>query len=269
MLTLIISFVFLGLVSVSVYADEPFVIGVGDTLTISVWEDEKLNGVLMVLPDGTISMPLLGNFRAAGYTCAALANHIATKLNSVFRKKPLVTVAIQGMGNYFFYIIGSVNKPGPTPFTHNIRLLEAIALSGGVTMDANEDSVVLVRNNRTRTISIEKLDKGKDLSNNIRIKPQDIIIVPAKTEQIYLMGEVSSPGAYYFNKNMTVMQALIQAHGLTQFASSGSIRIIRRLKNGDKKIIHIDLNHIQNEKKAEPKEFLKPDDLIYVPERMF
>ncbi len=261
--------VFIGLLPAPVDAEEPYVIGVGDTLSISVWDQDKLNGVLMVLPDGTISMPLLGTFRAAGYTSASLASHISTRLNSIFRKKPSVTVTVQGMGNYFFYIIGSVNKPGPTPFTHNIRLLEAIALSGGVTMDADEDAVVLIRKNKPRTLSIEKLDKGKDLSNNIKIEPQDIIIVPSKTAQVYLMGEVSSPGAYYFNKGMTVMQALIQAHGLTQFAATGSVRIIRKLKDGKKKIIHIDIDHIQNEKKAEPKELLQPEDLIYVPERMF
>jgi polysaccharide export outer membrane protein len=250
-------------------ATELYHIGVGDTLSVTVWEEPKLNGVFSVLPDGMITMPLLGTFRAAGYTSESLSRHIARRMSAIFRKEPSVTVTVKGMGNNFFYVSGAVGKPGVVPFTHNIRLLQAIILAGGATMAAKEDSVVLIRENVPRTLSIEKLDQGKDLSQNIRILPQDIIIVPVKTEQIYLMGEVAGPGAYYFNKGMTVMQALIQAHGFTQFASLGSVRIIRKQKDGTKKIVHIDINHIEDEKKTEAKEYLKPGDLIYVPQRMF
>ena len=250
-------------------ATELYHIGVGDTLSVTVWEEPKLNGVFSVLPDGMITMPLLGTFRAAGYTSESLSRHIARRMSAIFRKEPSVTVTVKGMGNNFFYVSGAVGKPGVVPFTHNIRLLQAIILAGGATMAAKEDSIVLIRDNVPRTLSIEKLDQGKDLSQNIRILPQDIIIVPVKTEQIYLMGEVAGPGAYYFNKGMTVMQALIQAHGFTQFASLGSVRIIRKQKDGTKKIVHIDINHIEDEKKTEAKEYLKPGDLIYVPQRMF
>ena len=250
-------------------ATELYHIGVGDTLSVTVWEEPKLNGVFSVLPDGMITMPLLGTFRAAGYTSESLSRHIARRMSAIFRKEPSVTVTVKGMGNNFFYVSGAVGKPGVVPFTHNIRLLQAIILAGGATMAAKEDSIVLIRDNVPRTLSIEKLDQGKDLSQNIRILPQDIIIVPLKTEQIYLMGEVAGPGAYYYNKGMTVMQALIQAHGFTQFASLGSVRIIRKQKDGTKKIVHIDINHIEDEKKTEAKEYLKPGDLIYVPQRMF
>ena len=244
-------------------------IGVADLLLVNIWDEPKLNGSYEVLPDGTITMPLAGTFRAEGFTGPELARRIASRLSAVFRKRPEVTVTVKRMGNNFFYVLGAVGKAGPVAFNHNIRLLQAIILAGGPTLSADEDRVVLIRDNTPRTISIEKLDQGKDLSNNIRIYPQDIIIVPMKTDQIFLMGEVSGPGAYYYNKGMTVMQALIQAHGWTQFASTGSIRIIRKQKDGTKKIVHIDVDHIENEKKTEPKEYLHPGDLIYVPQRMF
>ncbi|MCL4486215.1 MAG: polysaccharide biosynthesis/export family protein [Nitrospirae bacterium] len=265
---LLLATVFLGSLP-DARAEGLYRIGVGDSLAVNVWDEPKLNGAYEVLPDGTITMPLAGTFRAEGYTGPELAHRIANRLSAVFRKKPEVTVTVKGMGNNFFYISGAVGKTGPVAFTHRIRLLQAIILAGGATPSADEDRVVLIRNNEPRTISIEKLDQGKDLSNNIPIHPQDIIIVPLKTDQIYLMGEVTAPGAYYFNKGMTVMQALIQAHGWSQFASTGSIRIIRKQKDGTKKIVHIDVDHIENEKKTEPKEFLHPGDLIYVPQRMF
>lgn len=266
--TLLCSVFLTGFVN-SARAEGLYKIGVGDTISILVWDEPKLDQVQTVLPDGTISFPLIGTMRAAGYTSEALAHRIAYHLSSVFRKKPDVTVVIKGIGNNFFYITGAVGKPGPIPFSHRITLLQAIILAGGPTMAAKEDAVVLIRHDKIRTISIEKLDQGQDLSENIPIEPQDIIIVPVKTEQIYLMGEVAGPGAYYFNKGMTVMQALIQAHGFTQFASLGSVQIIRKQKDGTKKIIHIDINDIQSEKKTEAKEYLQPGDLIYVPQRMF
>lgn len=249
--------------------DSHYQIGVGDTLSILVWDEPKLDQIQTVLPDGNISFPLIGTMRASGFTTEALAKKISNHLNIVFKKKPDVTVMVKGIGNNFFYITGAVGKPGVIPFSHNIRLLQAIILAGGATLAAKEDSVVLIRNNKSRTLSIENLDQGSDLSDNIPIKPQDIIIVPMKTEQIYLMGEVSAPGPYYFNKGMTVLQALIQAHGFTQFASLGSVRIIRQNKDGIKKIIHVDIDKIENEKKTEPKEYLQPGDFIYVPQRMF
>ncbi|MHB1286918.1 MAG: polysaccharide biosynthesis/export family protein [Leptospirales bacterium] len=253
-----------------VYAkDNHYRIGVGDTLMIFVWDEPKLNQSQTVLPDGNISFPLIGTMRAVGYSTDALARRISYHLNAVFRKKPDVTVMVKGIGNNFFYITGAVGKPGVVHFTHNIRLLQALILAGGATLAAQEDSVVLIRDNKPRTLSIEDLDQGSDLSNNIPIKPQDIIIVPMKTDQIYIMGEAAMPGPYYFKKGMTVLQALIQAHGFTQFASLGSVRIIRQHKDGTKKIIHIDIDKIENEKKTEAKEYLKPGDFIYVPQRMF
>lgn len=250
-------------------AGDLYRVGVGDSLSVNVWDEAKLNGIYNVLPDGTITLPLAGTITAEGYTGPQLSARIARRLSSVFRKRPEVTVTVRSMGNNFFYISGAVGRTGPISFTHRIRLLQALILAGGPTMAADEDRVVVIRDNKPRTISVEKLDQGKDLSNNIRILPQDIIIVPLKTDQIYLMGEVTAPGAYYYNKGMTVMQALIQAHGFTQFASLGSVRIIRRKEDGTKTIVHIDLDHIENEKKTESKEYLKPGDLIYVPQRMF
>ena len=244
-------------------------IGVADSLIVNVWDEPKLNGGYDVLPDGTITMPLAGTFRAVGYTGPELARRIANRLSAVFRKRPEVTVTVKGLGNNFFYISGAVGHTGPVAFTHNIRLLQAIILAGGASPAADEEHVVLIRDNKPRTLSIEKLDQGIDLSKNIRIHPQDILIVPFKKDQIFLMGEVAGPGAYYYNKGMTVMEALIQAHGWSQFASTGSIRIIRKQKDGTKKIVHIDIDHIENEKKTEPKEYLKPGDLIYIPQRMF
>jgi polysaccharide export outer membrane protein len=246
-----------------------YVIGVGDVLSILVWDQATLNQEITVLPDGNISFPLIGNIRAAGNTSRSLSRKISNKLNLIFRKRPSVTVIVRSIGNNFFYIMGAVGHAGIIPFTHRTRLLEAIILAGGTVYGAKTDSILLIRNNHTQTVSIEDLQKGKHLEKNIEIEPQDVIIVPMSTDQIYIMGESNAPGPYFYTKGLTILQALLNAHGFTQFASLGSVRIIRQEKDGSKKIIHIDIDQVENEKGTQKKEYLKPGDLIYVPQRMF
>lgn len=252
-----------------VHASDLYRIGVGDNLSILVWNQPQLNQGLTVLPDGKISFPLLGTLQAEGYTTEELSRHIATRLTTVFKKRPSVSVIVRSIGNNFFYIMGAVGHSGIVPFTHNIKLLQAIILAGGTSFAAKKNAVVLIRNNKPRILSIENLEKGKDLKDNIAIKPQDIIIVPVRTDQIFLLGEVGAPGAYYFEKKMTIMKALINAHGFTQFASPGSVKIVREFPDGTKKIIPIDVGKIENEKRVHKKEYLKPGDMIYVPQRLF
>ncbi|MHB1564551.1 MAG: polysaccharide biosynthesis/export family protein [Leptospirillum sp.] len=249
--------------------DPDYTIGVGDVLSILVWDQASLNQEITVLPDGNISFPLIGNIRAAGNTSKSLAQKIANRLNVIFRKRPSVTVIVRSIGNDFFYIMGAVGHAGIIPYTHRTRLLQAIILAGGTVYGAKTDSILLIRNNHTQTVSIEDLEKGRHLEKNIEIEPQDVIIVPMSTDQIYIMGESNAPGPYFYTKGLTVLQALLNAHGFSQFASLGSVKIIRQEKDGSKKIIHVDIDHIENEKGTEKKEYLKPGDLIYVPQRMF
>ena len=251
------------------HASDSYRIGVGDNLYIMVWNEAQLNQTLTVLPDGNISFPLIGTLHVAGDTTDELSHHLATSLTTVFKKRPSVSVIVRSIGNNFFYIMGAVGHAGTISFTHKINLLQAIILAGGTTLAAKKNAVVLIRHNTPRTISIENLEKGTDLKDNIPIHPQDIIIVPIRNAQIFILGEISAPGAYYYEKKMTVMKALINAHGFTQFASPGSVKIVREFPDGTKKIIHIDVNKIENEKRVHKKEYLKPGDMIFVPQRLF
>ena len=265
----IVSSSLIGLKTPTCWASRPYQIGVGDGLSIMVWNEPNLDQKLVVvLPDGTISFPLVGRIRAAGYTTDGLSRLIANNLKAVFKKRPSVTVTVQSIGNNIFYIMGAVGHPGIIPFTHNITLIQALIMAGGVTTAGKEDSILVLRNGHSNKISLEDIEKGKHIENNIPIFPGDIIIVPPKTDQIFIMGEVGSPGPYFYDKGMTVMKAIIGARGLNQFASS-SVRIIRENPDKTKKIIHIDIDDIENEKKTDPKEYLKPGDIIYVPQRMF
>ncbi|MHB8368083.1 MAG: polysaccharide biosynthesis/export family protein [Leptospirales bacterium] len=250
-------------------ATPSYKIGVGDTLSILVWNEPQLTRDLSVLPDGSVSVPLVGRILAAGYTTEELEHKISGRMKAVFKKRPTVAVTVRSIGNNIFYIMGAVGHPGTVSFTHNIRILQAIILAGGASSYAKTKAIILIRHNKARVISIEDLEKGKNLKANIPIEPEDTIIVPAKTDQIFILGEVAAPGPYFYEDGMTVMKALIGARGFTQFASAGSVKIVRENLDGTKKIIPIDVNRVESEKRVHAKEFLKPGDTIFVPQRLF
>ena len=131
-----------------------YTIGVGDSLSILVWDQANLNQEITVLPDGNITFPLIGNVKAAGTTSKTLAHKISNRLNTIFRKRPTVTVIVRSIGNDFFYIMGAVAHAGTIPYTHRTRLLQAIILAGGTVVGAKTDSILLIRNNHTRTVAI-------------------------------------------------------------------------------------------------------------------
>lgn len=257
------------LIPVSAFAAAPYKIGVGDTLSILVWNEPQLTRDLAVLPDGSVSFPLVGRIQAAGYTTEELGRRVSSRLKVVFKKSPTVAVTVRSIGNNIFYITGAIARPGTISFTHNITILQAIILAGGASPFAKTNAIILIRHNKRRVISIENLENGKSLDANIPIEPEDTIIVPTRTDQIFILGEVASPGPYFYEKGMTVMKALISARGFTQFASPGSVKIVRENVDGTKKIIPIDVNRIENEKRVHSKEYLRPGDTIFVPQRLF
>src|ERR1700710_613630 len=70
----------------------PYAIGIADVVRITVWKDPNLSTDASVRPDGTLTMPLAGECRAAGRTAAELQKDISTRLEG-FVKDAVVTVA--------------------------------------------------------------------------------------------------------------------------------------------------------------------------------
>jgi len=161
-------------------ATPDYVIGVEDRLSISIWKEPDLSRTVTVRPDGKITSPLIGDIRAAGRTPKELAADITTAL-SHFVKEPVVTVAVEDIQGFRVYVLGEVNTQGALILRRKTRLLEAIALSGGLTPFANRSDVVLIRydddrESRTR-IDYRKIVSGEKAELNVFLKPGDMIIV--------------------------------------------------------------------------------------------
>ena len=175
--------------SPSTFSGPDYRVNSGDQLEISVWREDELQREVRVLPDGTISFPLVGTIEAAGKTAAQLEQEISSKLKSNFvdGDVPDVTVTVANTNGLQFSVIGRVRSPGIFTPGRYVTLLEALSFSGGVTEFASLSNIVVVRKSgETLTVIPVSLSNvlrsksvsAKDVSALPVIRSGDTIIVP-------------------------------------------------------------------------------------------
>lgn len=161
---------------------EEYVIGATDVLRIVVWRNEELGVEVPVRPDGKISLPLLDDVQAEGLTPTEL-KEVLTREFAEYVSAPSVTVVVLAMNSRFVSVLGGVNHEGRIPLTRNLRVLEAIAHSGGFTTFADKGDVRIVRRRADGGEDEYRFDynayiKGKAPGTNIVLMNGDTIIVP-------------------------------------------------------------------------------------------
>jgi len=151
-LGLLLSFVGCGSTLAYDYAHEPdprreeYVIGSADVLHITVWQTPDLSINATVRPDGTITMPLIGDVAAAGRTSSTLRAEITTRLKSFVKDDALtVSVAVAEINSYQFTMAGNVEHPGLYNARRFLTVTEAVAMAGGPSRFAALSKVVLIR----------------------------------------------------------------------------------------------------------------------------
>jgi polysaccharide export outer membrane protein len=158
-----------------------YVIGADDQLAIVFWREKDLSTETTVRPDGKISIPLLNDVEASGLTPEQLRAKIFEAANK-FVEDPTVTVVVKQINSRRVYITGQVGKPGPYALGGPTTVLQLIAMAGGVNEYADDEHIVVVRNENGKTTSIEfnykDVSHRKKLQTNIELKPGDTVIVP-------------------------------------------------------------------------------------------
>jgi polysaccharide export outer membrane protein len=153
----------------------------GDTVLISVWREDALQRQLIVLPDGSVTFPLIGRIEIAGLTTPEVAQRITTKLKEFF-PEPVVTVVTVGIDGNRAYVIGKVLRPGSFIITGPTTVLQAISIMGGFDKFADESGIKVIRekNDQQEVLPVNYKDiiSGKDMSTNIRLKAGDTLVVP-------------------------------------------------------------------------------------------
>ena len=156
--------------------DRAYVIGTEDVVIVNVWHEPEMSRSLTVRPDGKISLPLAGEFQAAGVTAADLEDSITKKLTSLIQN-PQVTVIVQEIKSKRFNIMGEVNRPGTYPLQSDMTVIDAVALAGGLRDFAKPKKMYVLRGNSKIPVNYKEVIGGK-LGANLKLQTKDTVVVP-------------------------------------------------------------------------------------------
>lgn len=248
-------------------------IGPKDLIDIRIFEEPALNGQYRVSEQGSIRLPLIGDFPVAGLTEAQLIETLQKHLEDNYLQRASLTLEIREFLSQPISVIGAVVNPGNLDLSGRYTLLQAITAAGG--LDENHGNVAYVRRRAENGLSdqieidLDDLLVGNDPRLDIPIFANDVINVPATVEiTIYLLGEVQSQGALAFEntRKVTLLTAISRAGGITNRASN-KITIRRTLADGTVRELVIDYKRVVNGR--DPDLELEDGDVIVIKESFF
>jgi polysaccharide export outer membrane protein len=161
-----------------------YVIGVSDLLSIQVWNNAEVSREVTVRPDGTITLPLIGDLTAAGKTPSQLKQEVTTQLARYVRDEgAVVTVAVSAVNSYGFTVSGNVERPGVYGSQKYVTVLEAIQLAGGPNRFASPRKTKLMRRDRAGNLRVIPIDytavlEGRRPEANLALLAGDQLHVP-------------------------------------------------------------------------------------------
>lgn len=245
-----------------------YIVGPQDVLTVTVFNEPQLSGRFRVENDGQFSFPFVGRIRAGGTTLREIGETIRRKLADGYLKDPQVTVEVEQFRSQSVFVMGEVRTPGKYTLTGAVTLIEALAQAGSTTSAAGNEVLILHPKEATKgaptlpedgdadveRVNLRNIEGGK-LSQNVAIRDGDTIFVP-KAERFYVIGQVRNPGSFVLEPNMTVLQAVSLAGGVSDRGSNRRIRIVRIVENK------------KREFDAKPTDIVQAGDTIVVRQRL-
>lgn len=246
--------------------NKDFIVGPEDVLEVQVWDNKDLNQIVFVGPDGKASLPLAGQIQVAGKTVQELQDYLAAVYAKTV-KSAAVTVILKEIKSRPVYFVGGFGKPGVMQLTRDLTLIQAVALVGGVTPGADAEKGFVLRKEKVIPVDFTKLLQTGDVSQNLTLEPGDSVVAPV-ADLVYVQGEVKSPGAVKYTQDLTVLMAISQLGGFTQYAAGSRVDIIRG-KGEKKERIRVDVDKVSRAPQDNPDVLLKPYDIVLVPQRLF
>lgn len=239
-----------------------YVLGPGDLIKISVFQNPDLTVDTRVSESGLITFPLIGSVEVGGLTTSAAEQKIARQLREgKFVLQPQVNILVAQVRGSQVAVLGEVTRPGRYPLeVANMKVSDALALAGGVT-PAGGDSVVLVGTRSgqpfRREIDLPALFRADGSDADLPVSAGDKIYVH-RAPQFYIYGEVKTAGGYRLDRGMTVMQGIAKGGGVTLRGTERGVKLHRRDKNGTVQVLEPRLT-----------DEVQPEDVIYVRESLF
>ena len=261
-----------------------YLLGPDDQLEISEPELTELAAANKPTPidgDGDIEVPLGGRVHVSGMTVQQVEQEL-NKVLSAYILHPHVAVSVAEVRSQPVSVLGAVNTPGVHQVRGQKRLLEMLALAGGVRQDAGysirvtrqlEWGCIPLPNAEldpsgqfsVAQVNLQKIMEAQDPEDNIQIFPHDVVSVP-KAEMVYVIGDVKHAGGFVLgeHKSISLLQVLSLAEGLNATADAGHARILRLKHNADQRE-EMAVNVKEVLKGKTPDVPLLGEDILFIP----
>jgi polysaccharide export outer membrane protein len=264
-----------------------YILGAGDELSIAVYGYDEYTLTTAILPDGTITLPLVGQIQAAGKTTEQFKQHLTERLRAIL-VNPAATVTVLTPRPIVVNVAGEVMRPGPvrgTDLQGTPTLSAALISAGGVTRSADIRQVYLRRvgpngGNQSYTINLWEAISTDSASADPLIQDGDSIYVPPlgegevldrqllarssfspATVRVRVVGEVTQPGEVQVPPGSSVSSAVAIAGGPTEDARLSRVAFIRMNEQGVIERQVIDLRNLSDTHE------IQDGDVVIVPKR--
>jgi polysaccharide export outer membrane protein len=246
--------------------NESLLIGRGDLLHVQVYDTPEMEQHARVTDSGSIPFSYLGTVSVSGLTPAQAAEQIEHRLVAAgVMLHPDVTVRVETYATQNASVMGQVQKPGSYEIDTGRKLVEVLAIAGGLTDIADRHITIQRFGAAQQKVEYYYSNSAPTaLSEDPMVYPGDTVIVP-KAAVVYVLGDVSKPGGYPISTNnstMTVLQAIALAGYANHTAAVGKSKLVRETATG---VVEIDLQVNAMQKGKKPDVALLADDVVYVP----
>jgi polysaccharide biosynthesis/export protein len=260
------SLLLLGIATNSLAQKESLLIGPGDSLHIQVYDTPEMEQRARVTDAGDVPLSFLGDVHVANRTPEQAAEEIEHRLVTAgIMRHPQVTVRVDLYATQNASVMGQVVKPGVYEIDTTRKVVDVLALAGGLTDLADRHITIERHGDPDHKIDYYYSNQaGTALTDDPLVYPGDRVIVP-RAPVVYVLGDVLKPGGYPVDTNnskMTVLQALSLAGSPNHTAALGKSKLVRKTPTG---VQQIELPISAMQKGKSPDVALMPDDVIYVP----
>jgi len=245
-------------------------IGPGDLLDIEVFDTPELSTHVRVTQDGFANLPVIGRIELSGLN----ADQAARAIEDEFQRRnlllePHVTVFITEYASQGATVSGEVRQPGIYPTLGKRRLLDMLAIAGGLSATAGKNVSIIHRDDpeHPQNIALQARPDHLGAQLNPEIFPGDTIVV-AKAGVVYIVGDVAKAGGFLVDNNepLSTAQALSLAGGPNRTASLSKTRLIRKVDGGRQEYV-LDLAKLLKGEQADLP--LKDGDILWIPSSQF
>ncbi|WP_367773623.1 SLBB domain-containing protein [Flavobacterium sp. WC2421] len=209
-----------------------YILGPGDELQVSVYGVQEYNASIPVSVEGKVAIQYVGELSVSGLTIEAATQKIKGAMAKVYTTigsgQSQVGISLGRIRTIRVTIIGS-KQPGNYSISSLATVYNALFLGGGPGKNGSYRNIELLRDNKVyRTVDIYQFLVGGDQSDNVGLKDNDVIRIPAYNQRVTVEGQVKRPGIFEMKKGEHFSDLLTFASGFNEFAYTASVNVLQK-----------------------------------------